>query len=70
LRKAAETNQSMLDLLNGLPEKERRKLLDIVIDTQRRTGEAKRAAAVGTVGEIERQRNAMPGAENRNNLAP
>jgi hypothetical protein len=70
LRKAAETNQSMLDLLNGLPEKERRKLLDIVIDTQRRTGEAKRAAAVGTVGEVERQRNAMPGAENRNNLAP
>jgi hypothetical protein len=70
LRKAAETNQSMLDLLNGLPEKERRKLLDIVIDTQRRTGEAKRAAAVGTAGEIERQRNAMPGAENRNNLAP
>jgi hypothetical protein len=70
LRKAAETNQSMLDLLNGLPEKERRKLLDIVIDTQRRTGEAKRAAAVGTVVEVERQRNAMPGAENRNNLAP
>jgi hypothetical protein len=59
LRKAAETNQSMLDLLNGLPEKERRKLLDIVIDTQRRTGEAKRAAAVGTVGEVERQRNAL-----------
>jgi len=59
VRKAAESNQSMLDLLNGLPEKERRKLLDIVIDTQRRTGEAKRAAAVGTVGEVERQRNAL-----------
>jgi hypothetical protein len=69
LRKAAETNQSMLDLLNGLPEKERRKLLDIVIDTQRRTGEAKRAAAVGTVGEVERQRNALS-EQPANNLAP
>jgi hypothetical protein len=43
--------------------------LDIVIDTQRRTGEAKRAAAVGTVGEVERQRNALS-EQPANNLAP
>ena len=59
LRKAAETNQSMLDLLNGLPEKERRKLLDIVIEKQRVTLPAKAAATAATIGEADRQANTL-----------
>jgi hypothetical protein len=59
LRKAAETNQSMLDLLNGLPEKEKRKLLDIVIEKQRVTLPAKAAATAATIGEADRQANSL-----------
>jgi hypothetical protein len=61
IRKASESNQSMLDLLNGLPERERRKLLDLVIEKQRVTGPARRAAIGATIGETDRQIN---------NLAP
>ena len=59
LRKAAETNQSMLDLLNGLPEKEKRNLLDIVIEKQRVTLPAKAAATAATIGEVDRQANTL-----------
>lgn len=59
LRNAAATNQSMLDLLNGLPEKEKRKLLDIVIEKQRITVPAKAAATAATIGEIDRQTNTL-----------
>ena len=59
LRKAAETNQSMLDLLNGLPEREKRKLLDIVIEKQRVTLPAKTAATAATIGEVDRQANTL-----------
>ena len=54
VRKAAESNQSMLDLLNGLPEQERRKLLRIVTDPG--TWETQtRAAIAPAIGEISRQ---------------
>lgn len=59
LRNAAATNQSMLDLLNGLPEKEKRKLLDIVIEKQRVTAPAKAAATAATIGEADRQANTL-----------
>ena len=59
LRKAAETNQSMLDLLNDLPEKEKKKLLDIVIEKQRVTLPVKAAATAATIGEIDRQANTL-----------
>lgn len=70
LRQAAESNQSMLDLLNGLPAQERRKLLRIVAD-QSTWRPAARAAIAPGVGEVSRQvTNALtPESENVNALA-
>jgi hypothetical protein len=71
IRKASESNQSMLDLLNGLPERERRKLLDLAIEKQRVTGPARRAAISATVGETDRQiNNLAPASESMNYFAP
>lgn len=54
VRKAAESNQSMLDLLNGLPEKERRKLLRIVTEPGTWATQT-RSAIAPTIGETSRQ---------------
>jgi len=71
IRKASESNQSMLDLLNGLPERERRKLLDLVIEKQRVTGPAQRAAIGAAIGETDRQiNNLAPASESMNYFAP
>lgn len=70
LRQAAESNQSMLDLLNGLPAQERRKLLRIAAD-QSTWRPAARAAVAPGIGEVSRQvTNALaPESENVNALA-
>lgn len=54
VRKAAESNQSMLDLLNGLPAAERQKLLRIVTSPNTWSAPA-RAAIAPAIGEISRQ---------------
>jgi len=54
VRKAAESNQSMLDLLNGLPAAERQKLLRIVTSPNTWAAPA-RAAIAPALGEISRQ---------------
>lgn len=53
VRKAAESNQSMIDLLDGLPVKERQKLLAIVTNSS--TWAPARAAIAPTIGEVSRQ---------------
>lgn len=54
LRQAAESNQSMLDLLNGLPAQERQKLLRLVADQNTWTAPT-RAAIAPAMGEVSRQ---------------
>ena len=54
VRKAAESNQSMLDLLNGLPAAERQKLLRIVTSQSTWSAPA-RASIAPAIGEISRQ---------------
>jgi hypothetical protein len=54
VRKAAESNQSMLDLLNGLPAAERQKLLNIVTSPSTWSAPA-RAVIAPAIGEISRQ---------------
>jgi hypothetical protein len=70
LRQAAESNQSMLDLLNGLPAQERQKLLRIAAE-QSTWRPAARAAIAPGIGEVSRQvTNALsPESENVNALA-
>lgn len=73
LRKAAESNQGMLDLLDGLPEQERKKLLRMVADESTwRPTTAVRAAVAPAMGEVSRQMtNALaPESESTNALAP
>lgn len=71
LRKATESNQSLLDLLDGLPEQERRKLLRLAAD-QSTWRPAARAAVAPAMGEVSRQiTNALaPEPETQNALAP
>ena len=71
LRKAGESNQSLLDLLDGLPEQERKKLLRLAADQSTWRPPA-RAAVAPTIGEVSRQvSNALaPESEPVNALAP
>lgn len=71
LRQAAESNQSMLDLLNGLPAQERQKLLRLVSD-QSTWAAPTRAAIAPAMGEVSRQMtNALaPESQPANALAP
>lgn len=60
IRKAAESNQGMIDLLDGLPVKERQKLLRLVTDiSTSEVGQAvipaARAAVAPTIGELSRK---------------
>ncbi len=60
IRKAAESNQGMIDLLDGLPIKERQKLLRLVTDISTSgVGQAvipaARAAVAPTIGELSRK---------------
>jgi len=60
IRKAAESNQGMIDLLDGLPVKERQKLLRLVTDISTSgVGQAvipaARAAVAPTIGELSRK---------------
>lgn len=60
IRKAAESNQGMIDLLDGLPVKERQKLLRIVTDIStsgigQAVIPAARAAVAPTIGELSRK---------------
>jgi hypothetical protein len=67
LRQAAESNQSMLDLLNGLPAKERQKLLRIASE-QSTWRPAARAAIAPAIGEASRQMtNALSPSEQPQN---
>lgn len=71
LRKASESNQSLLDLLDGLPEQERKKLLRLASD-QSTWRPAARAAIAPGLAEMSRQMtNALaPQQEPVNALAP
>jgi hypothetical protein len=71
LRQAAESNQSMLDLLNGLPAQERQKLLRIAAE-QSTWRPAARAAIAPGIGEVSRQvtNTLAPESQNQNALAP
>lgn len=60
IRKAAESNQGMIDLLDGLPVKERQKLLRLVTDIStsgigQAVIPAARAAVAPTIGELSRK---------------
>lgn len=68
VRKAAESNQSMLDLLNGLPAAERQKLLNIVTNPNTWSAPA-RAAIAPAIGEISRQGANALAPESNNALA-
>ena len=68
VRKAAESNQSMLDLLNGLPAAERQKLLNIVTSPNTWSAPA-RAAIAPAIGEISRQGANALAPESNNALA-
>lgn len=68
VRKAAESNQSMLDLLNGLPAAERQKLLSIVTSPNTWSAPA-RAAIAPAIGEISRQGANALAPESTNALA-
>jgi hypothetical protein len=68
VRKAAESNQSMLDLLNGLPAAERQKLLNIVTSPNTWSAPA-RAAIAPAIGEISRQGANALAPESTNALA-
>lgn len=68
LRQAAESNQSMLDLLNGLPAQERQKLLRLVSD-QSTWAAPTRAAIAPAMGEVSRQMTNALAPESSNALA-
>ena len=60
IRKAAESNQGLIDLLDGLPVKERQKLMRLVTDISTSgVGQAvipaARAAVAPTIGELSRK---------------
>lgn len=67
LRQAAESNQSMLDLLNGLPTQERKKLLRLAADQSTWRGAA-RAAIAPAIGEVSRQTTNALAPESSNAL--
>jgi hypothetical protein len=69
LRQAAESNQSMLDLLNGLPAQERQKLLRIAAE-QSTWRPAARAAIAPGIAEVSRQVTNALAPESTNALAP